>query len=94
MFQIKNHQQKLIELSFKILKKYNTRVEMINMLYSIGATKHECMILELLLLGKDLESIKKTLIFSDETYKVLLKKLYESLKNHDQKVKLFKKLKN
>jgi len=93
MFQIKNPQQKLYDLAFKILHKYKSRIEMINTLYSIGVSKHECMILELLLLGKDLESIRKTLIFSAEHYKVLLEKLVDNLKNHDAKVKLYKKLK-
>jgi len=85
--------QQITKFGFKVLKKYKSRVEMINSLYSIGTSKHECMILELALLGKDYDSIQTTLLFSESYYNELLDKLLNTLKHHDQKVKLFKKLK-
>jgi len=88
----KNLQKQIKELSFKVLNKYSSRVAMINQLYTTGTTKHECMILELLLLGRDYDSIRKTLLFSEDGFNKILEQLYLSLKNHDKNVKLFNKL--
>lgn len=88
-----NQRNKITKVAFDVLKKYKSRVEMINMLHNIGVSKHECMILELALLGKDYESIQRTLLFTELSFNNLLDSLYVSLKEHDKRVKLFKKLK-
>jgi len=86
-------QSNLSKLSFKVLNKYSSRVEMINTLHSMGLQRHGCMVLELVLLGRDLQSIKRTLLFSDTIFQPIVSALEKALKDHDKNVKLFKKLK-
>jgi len=85
-------QSKIVKQSLRVLNKYQSKVEMINTLSSIGVTKHECMILELVLLGKDFESIRRILLFTHDNYSELLIKLHTSLKEHDKNKRHFDKL--
>jgi len=86
-------QQKLVKLAFKALDSYSSRVAMINDFYIFGIKKHVCMIIELLLLGRDLESIRKTLLFSEENYERLISDTITTLKTHKKLKKQFQKLK-
>jgi len=86
-------QTKLSKLAFKVLNKYSSRVEMVNTLHNMGLHRHGCMVLELILLGRDFTSIKKTLLFHDTTFQPIVSSLEQALKYHDKNVKLFKKLK-
>ena len=86
-------QSNLSKLAFKVLNKYASRVEMVNTLHNMGLQRHGCMVLELLLLGKDFTSIKRTLLFSDTSFQPIVLGLEKALKDHDKNLKLYKKLK-
>lgn len=66
---------------------------MVNTLHKMGATRHECMVLELVLLGKTFASIQNILLFNDKMFAPIVETLITKLQNHDKNVKLFKKLK-
>jgi hypothetical protein len=86
-------QSNLHNLAFKVLNKYASRVEMVNTLHNMGLERYGCMVLELILLGKDFTSIKRTLLFSDTAFQPIVLSLIKALKDHDKNIKLFKKLK-
>ena len=86
------NQPKLNKLAHKVLKTYPSKVALINKLHEIGVDRHQCMILELVLLGKNYTSIKRTLLFTKENFLILVNSLFKSLKDHKKNVKLHDKL--
>jgi hypothetical protein len=84
--------KKLSNVANKVLKQYRSKVELVNTLHKMGTGKHECMILELIYLGKPYESIRKILLFSEDSYAKLLAELYDSLRLHNKKKKHFIKI--
>ena len=86
-------QEKLNKKLFKILDGYASRTEMLNEMHHIGVSRHECMIVEMLLLGKDYDSTKRVLLFTDESFSILIDKLFKTLKDYNKKKKLYNKLK-
>ena len=89
---MKSLAEKILSLSYKILKNYNSRVELINELNTFGLSRHELMVLELILLGKQEDSIAKILLFRSEQYDDISKKLYKSLKEFKSKNSVFRKI--
>ena len=84
--------EKLSKLAYKVLEMYHNRSEMINMMHQLGTNRHQCMVLELVLLGKDYGSIAHILLFTEDSMLTLVDGLYKNLKDHKKKVKLHNKL--
>jgi len=89
---MKIKQEKIIKRLDKILKIYDTKVEMLNEMHQLGASRHICMITELLLLNKSYKSIQKTLLFTDNAFEILIEELNTFFINYKQLRKRYKKL--
>lgn len=74
------NEKKLNKLITKRKSKYRDNIEFINDIYSRGLNKHGCMILELLLLNKDYDSIMRTLLFTTKSFEILIDQIYVFLK--------------
>ena len=85
--------EKISKKLFKVLNGYSSKTEMLNEMHQIGVSRHECMIVEMLLLGKSYESTKRVLLFTDASFSTLIDKLYDTLKSYNKKKALFNKLK-
>ena len=81
-------QQKLLKRIAKTAKQYSTQVELVNGMYQSGASRHECMILELLLVNKSYNSIKEILLFTEDSFIKLCDDLYKSLKTHKKSTQI------
>lgn len=76
-------QNKIDKLLYKVIKKqqYSKHVDFINDLYKRGLSKNECMIVELLLLHKPYDRIKKVLLFTDNVFNEHINNINTTLKN-------------
>jgi len=86
-------QEKILKKLYKALDLHDTKTDMINGMHQMGVSRHECMIVEMLLLGKDYTSIKRILLFTDSSFTILLDKLYVTLKEYKKKKQRFDKIK-
>ena len=85
--------EKITKRLYKVLNLYSTRIEMLNDMHHMGVSRHECMIVEMLLLGRDFESTKRVLLFTDASFSTLIDKLYGTLKGFKKKKALYDKMK-
>jgi len=84
---------KLNKRLYKVLNLYSSKTEMLNEMHHIGVSRHECMIVEMLLLGRDYDATKRVLLFTDASFSTLIDSLYETLKSYKKKKKLYDKIK-
>lgn len=75
----------LDKLLLKRLEKYSTSIEFVNDMHKFGLTRHSCMILELLLLGRDYSRIKDVLLFMDDDFNSYIEEIYMFLKSFKKK---------
>lgn len=71
------------------LKRYSTSTEFVNDMYKYGLSRHSCMVLELLLLGRGYDRIMRVLLFTEDTFYECLNEIHTFLKNFKSKRSLF-----
>jgi len=90
MIKIPN-QKKLIKLAEKLFTGYSSKQELLNEMHQIGVSRYECMVFELILLGKDLDRIQHVLLFTNSTYNNILLELEQTLTSYKSMVKTYRK---
>ena len=83
------NQIKLNKLILKVLKNYESKVAMINDLTNLGLSHHSAMILELLLLNKSYDDIKRVLLFTDNIFDKKIDEIYNKLKHYKSNKSMF-----
>ena len=82
--------EKLDKLLVKRLKKYGTSVEFVNDMHKFGLSRQACMILELLLLGRDYDRIMRVLLYTEDSFSKYIDEIYTFLNEFKKKQILFK----
>jgi len=84
-------EEKLRLLINKAFKDYKFRQEIMKDVYEAGLDKHCCQILDLLILGRPIERIKRVLLWGNETFNTQILTLYDFLENFSQEKNAFHK---
>lgn len=86
---------KIVKLVDKKSKAYSSYVAFANDFNKQTAVSRHCsMVLDLIVVGRDPDRIKRVLLFSDSKYETLQNELYDALKCFRPKHKLFSHLLN
>jgi len=74
-------EKKLYRLLNNTIKKYNTSVQFLDEVHTMGLSKHACMTIEMLLINRSYDRIKHVLLFTDGSFKGIINEINDLLRN-------------
>lgn len=79
----------VIDLLNKKSRGYESYVAFANDLHNFGLSKHASMVLDLIVIGRNLERIKDVLLFTDNKFDSIIMEIHDVLQRFKPKRKIF-----